>query len=290
MDTSLLTSLDGWMAAPPSEQERVARKVARRLPSSFHYNGLVAHDYAGLQRVVARFTWGEHGFALLPGAHDLALGYAPERLTIDEAARAVLAHEGETPVQQRLRTFREQLFAETSPRRRVTLAPFLVAETAETHGASSTADAIGSLLSAEGFRLPTEDEWEYACGAGRDTFFKWGDHLPCEAWPPGNDPPPGEAEFADAARPNAFGLVIAHDPYAWEYCDQPGVLRGGDGGEAWCGGEGSLAIWRTLGTSYRCVQRPREIVNPFTKQRQVLGIECSAGVRRVLPLPPLTLA
>lgn len=108
--------------------------------------------------------------------------------------------------------------------------------------------------------------------------------MPCEAWPPGNDPPSGDAVFADAVRPNAFGLVIAHDPYAWEYCERPGVFRGGDGGTAWCGGEGTLAIWRALGTAYRCVVQPREIVNPFTKQRQRIDAERSAGIRRVFPL------
>ena len=39
------------------------------------------------------------------------------------------------------------------------------------------ADTV-SELSAEGFRLPTSDEWEYACAAGSRTLFRWGAHCP----------------------------------------------------------------------------------------------------------------
>src|SRR5262245_52898971 len=32
---------------------------------------------------------------------------------------------------------------------------------------------ILAAMAAEGFRLPTSDEWEYACGAGSRTLFRW---------------------------------------------------------------------------------------------------------------------
>ncbi|MBX3170467.1 MAG: hypothetical protein KF760_23880 [Candidatus Eremiobacteraeota bacterium] len=38
-------------------------------------------------------------------------------------------------------------------------------------------------LASQGFRLPSADEWEYACAAGSRTLFHWGDHVPCDWYP-----------------------------------------------------------------------------------------------------------
>jgi formylglycine-generating enzyme required for sulfatase activity len=38
-------------------------------------------------------------------------------------------------------------------------------------------DIATELAAAEGLRLLTFDEWEYACGAGSTTLFHWGDFL-----------------------------------------------------------------------------------------------------------------
>ena len=79
---------------------------------------------------------------------------------------------------------------------------------------------VVAFLKQQGFRLPSSDEWEYACAAGSRTLFYWGDweFLTAE-----NTPVP-------YAFPNAFGLSIANNPYHWEYCSDPNVMRGGDGG------------------------------------------------------------
>jgi formylglycine-generating enzyme required for sulfatase activity len=34
-----------------------------------------------------------------------------------------------------------------------------------------------------GLRLSTPDEWEYACGAGASTLFRWGDDTPDSGYP-----------------------------------------------------------------------------------------------------------
>jgi hypothetical protein len=51
-------------------------------------------------------------------------------------------------------------------------------------------------------------------------------------------------------RPNAFGLMIGHWPYDWEFCAEEGVMRGGDGGVALHHDAGRFAEWLTLATAY----------------------------------------
>lgn len=55
------------------------------------------------------------------------------------------------------------------------------------HGPSHS--QIVADLASQGFRLPSAEEWEYACAAGSRTLFHWGDHVPCDRYPV--DPPRG---------------------------------------------------------------------------------------------------
>lgn len=156
---------------------------------------------------------------------------------------------------------------------------------------------LAGKLAERGFRFPTPDEWEYGCGAGATTLFRWGDHAPCDRYP--TDKSPAEAAWwqrwvqsggtleyrADGFGtswdrhrcPNAFGLVIAHDPYQLELTAQADVARGGDGGVTICGGAGFFIGWMALATAYFeeavCRRDPEEPVLPGN----------TVG-RRVLPL------
>ncbi|MGN9811403.1 hypothetical protein ACTMSW_18850 [Micromonospora sp. BQ11] len=98
-------------------------------------------------------------------------------------------------------------------------------------------------LAALGQRLLTPDEWEHACGAGATTLFRWGD-----ANPPSD---PWSAKTGPHRVPNLFGLHIGQDPYQEERTAERGVVCGGDGGSAVCGGAGDFLAWLTIATAFR---------------------------------------
>jgi hypothetical protein len=114
---------------------------------------------------------------------------------------------------------------------------------------------VPAALAEIGARLPTPDEWEYACGGGAPTLFHWGDH------PPG-DVTSYEAKDGPHLRPNLFGLSVAHDTYRPEITSDPAVAVGGDGGEAACGGYGAFLSWLPLATAYRDPGLPEMLQSP----------------------------
>ena len=157
--------------------------------------------------------------------------------------------------------------------------------------------ALAQELQSSGFRFPTSDEWEYACGCGEPTLFRWGDNVPCDRYP--TDMSPQEAAWrrqwvlsggglerpADGFHsdwefhrmPNAFGVLIASDPYKCERVAEIGTTRGGDGGCMICGGAGFFVGWLTLATAYfeehACKHDPAKPIAPgYTVGRRVLSL------------------
>ncbi|SNY55132.1 hypothetical protein [Paractinoplanes atraurantiacus] len=155
----------------------------------------------------------------------------------------------------------------TTPPRTVTVPPMLVAVAAR--GAGRYGAEVARLAEA-GQRLLTPDEWEYACGAGAPTLWRWGDTCPLE-----NDP---SMVRGVQWEPNAFGLEIGQDPYRDERTADPGVVCGGDGGSMVCGGAGVFVSWLTLATSYRDEHHCAAIRDNTHGVGEVL-------IRPVIPLP-----
>jgi len=70
---------------------------------------------------------------------------------------------------------------------------------------------------ADGYRLPTEAEWEYACRAGTTTRYSFGDDpadLDGYAWYHGNT---NDVQPVATQRANPWGLYDLHDN-VWEWC------------------------------------------------------------------------
>lgn len=127
---------------------------------------------------------------------------------------------------------------------------------------------IVSDLEAQGCRLLTGDEWEYACGAEARTLFRWGDFFPCDRYPTDSTPEerrratlwalsagripfvPDEPDWTLHLEPNLFGLEIAQSPYDWETVAEERSVRGGDGGVNICGGVGFFMGWLPLASAY----------------------------------------
>lgn len=103
-----------------------------------------------------------------------------------------------------------------------------------------------------GFSFPTIDQWEYICGAGTDTIFRWGNDCPCSAYPTDKVIVDSNGRQWDLHLiPNAFGINIAQNPYDLELVAEENCFKGGDGGGMICGGAGSFLGWLTLAIAYQ---------------------------------------
>ena len=242
--------LAAWDLLAEADCLAIARGLA--IPG-FTFDRVARCAQGDAARWVASFRFRDGAeFALAPGGAR-TLGYNATRPPALDAAGQV-SWDGSID-EFGMAPFAEHLGGVMAPLRQVTLAPLLI-ETSARHvdaalaGAPADADAstharVVAALAADGLRLLTADEWEHACAAGTRTLWRWGDACPAD------HEPYGDVSFAELARPNAFGLAIARNPYDWEYIADPREMRGGDGGDAVCGGYGAVAAWLALASPYR---------------------------------------
>jgi hypothetical protein len=237
-----------WASRTGESATRIAREIANR--HDLRVVQVRVHEFAARDHRLALFERAGLTFALVPGG-TVTLGY--DGAGFVPSPEQVASYDGSAEAYG-LPAMGEYVDQMTSPVRVVTLPAMLVA--VEAFGA--TLDEVDSgdrgqpeghfqmamrYVSSLGLRAASPDEWEYACGAGSRTLFRWGDATP--------EDDPYDNRIGPHRHPNLWGLRIGQDPYRHEWTSQRAVVCGGDGGESLCGGYGVFVSWLTLATAYR---------------------------------------
>ncbi|WP_126581084.1 SUMF1/EgtB/PvdO family nonheme iron enzyme [Tengunoibacter tsumagoiensis] len=299
---TLLPAWEAWDHFSTVECERVAEVILNKVPPSFQYEQLTTFALGDQRHRILVFTWtppasreeqGPLRFAFLPGGQ-ATLGYDRTHPFIPTAAQAE-SWQKETIergyTNDSLDVFLDRIL---TPFRQVEIPPLLMQMSPSDGDAppilvngrltpqrSVSLQRVRETVLADGFRLPTSDEWEYACGAGTRALFRWGDITPnhrpvrfrpfSQSWEEFLSGLP----WRDYVQPNAFGLQFSQNGYQWEMCQEIDMMRAGDGGIATHLGAGILAEWLPLATSF--VTK----LSDFELRRQMFS---EGYFRRVYPL------
>ena len=159
-------------------------------------------------------------------------------------------------------------------------------------GTNGFLDKLNQHITATGqgpatFRLPSESEWEYACRAGSQTRFCFGNsdcgatdcnacNLGNYAWYCGNDSPNGTKPVGGKL-PNAFGLFDMHGN-VWEWCEDwyhDSYTDAPADGSAWVSPAGSYRVLRggIWGSNPRgCRSALRDYYNSPVGRSYIVGL------------------
>lgn len=258
-----LSSIEAWDGIDWRVKEQIALRVERAMAPLVRFRELEAHALGQQEHTVAVFDLDGTSMTLLPGylgtlGYDPAMHPQPEQIILGWKERPELTEFSQA--RDLPAAFRQEL----TPARTVSLCPFLVATTAtrlrkvdRSQAGVTTFETrvirrseILAEITKAGLRFPSSDEWEYACSGGSRAFFRWGNNWPPFRW---NDMPAcrDTDEWREDLKPNAFGLLIGIDPWRLEYCAEPEVIRGGDGGGVGSVGAELEEEWLPFATSYR---------------------------------------
>jgi hypothetical protein len=286
-------TIDRWRDLDSPTQESAARNVESLLDGSCRFVGICSHSLGQTTNNIAHFRWRNHPLVLIP-AGNVRLGVDRQGLKPSEELLAWISswcvRNGHPSGTQAAQDHFHDAAQDLQPLRETFLPPFLIETDAsawpgwaflgarvDEHGfLHSELEELKTCLrdfAVDGLRLPTTDEWEFACSGGSRELFRWGGQHPLDQLPWEDRP------WRLHRERNAFGLALPSDTNAVEICP-PWNLRGGDAG---IGAHGQLRLggamltWLSLASSFDGTRMVEEVAG--------LSIdECNPSFRLVRPL------